>query len=96
MINRLGVKLVFAAALVLFGVYTLFPAYVERRETARDLSELNRELLSEEKAQEDLRDEIYRLRTDSRAVEHVARDKFGLCRKDEKIYDFSPAAARRP
>ena len=67
----------------------LRPAYVEYRKTQDQLRDVNQALLLRQKESEELREEIHGLKTNPKAIERVAREKFGWCKPDEKIYDFS-------
>jgi len=84
--------------LILIGsaaLYFLVPAYARHREARADLAEI-REALQAQKLEVDrLRNELHSLRTDYRAIERVAREKFHLCREDEEIYRFEKPV-RRP
>jgi cell division protein FtsB len=44
----------------------------------------------------ELKKELAALRTDYRAIERVARERFGLCREGEEIYHFETPAATEP
>ena len=83
-----GTALVLACVLAL---YFLFPAYSEFRRTKGDVSELKQSLAMQEHEIQRLHREIRSLRTDYRALERVAREKFGLCKDGEKIYHFDDA-----
>jgi cell division protein FtsB len=62
------------------------------------VDKLEESLAAQRQELEELRRELAALRTDHRAIERVAREKFGLCREDEQIYHFdaAPAPAREP
>jgi cell division protein FtsB len=64
------------------GLYSLVKL---RSETAR-LEEQTRELV---KTNEELRAEIERLKHDEAYLEQVAREKYGLLKKNERVFDFS-------
>lgn len=83
-----GFHFLIISVLLLWSVYWLWPAWREQKQTARTLQKINQEIIQRQKVKEDLQASIHRLKTDPRAVERVARDKFGLCRPGEKIYDF--------
>jgi cell division protein FtsB len=74
------------------ALYLLLPAYTEHRHAAEALSELRRNLAAQELEIQKLRLEMSALRTDYRAVERVAREKFGWCRDNEKVYHFDATA----
>ena len=70
------------------ALYFLLPAYSDYHRTKGDVSELKQSLTMQEHEIQRLQREIRSLRTDYRAIERVAREKFGLCRDGEKIYHF--------
>ena len=79
----IAVVLVFVAA----GLW-LLPAWQDYCKTKKAVVAVEAQLLQHQAENEELRAEIHRLKTDKRAIERVARDKFGYCRPNEKIYDF--------
>ncbi len=85
------------AGIVIFltcaGLYFLVPAATEQRQSTRTLFELEQNLIQQEEEMERLKREITALRTDYRAIERVAREKFGWCREGEKIYHFDTVPA---
>ncbi len=89
-------------SLIALGVFLLFglaglwllPAWREYRETRQALDEADRRLLQHQSEIHRLKTEIHRLKTDPRAIERVARDKFGWCRPGETVYDFSDSDRR--
>ncbi len=66
----------------------LLPSYTEYNKTRQQLHEEESNLLKQQVLTEALREKNYKLQTDSRAIERVAREKFGWSRTGEKIYDF--------
>lgn len=76
-------------AIVGFAVAWLLPAWRERERTREALAELEQQLLKRQTENAALRAEITRLKRDPATIERVAREKFGYCRPDEKVYDFS-------
>ncbi len=83
-----GTVLLLACGLAL---YFLLPAYSDYHRTKGDVSELKLSLTMQEHEIQRLQREIRSLRTDYRAIERVAREKFGLCKDGEKIYHFDDA-----
>jgi len=70
------------------ATYVLLPVYTQYRGQRRALTEMEKRLGFQEAETRALRQEITALRTDPHAIERVAREKFGLCRPNEKIYHF--------
>ena len=64
------------------GVYSL----VKRRSRTAELRRQTEALI---KSNEELRAEIERLKHDQAYLEQVAREKYGLLKKNERVFDFS-------
>ncbi len=79
----LGIVILLVAA----GLW-LLPAWQDYCKTRQSVVNIERQLLHHQAENEELRTEIHELKTDPRAIERVARDKFGYCRPREKVYDF--------
>jgi len=89
----------FTGALVLIvgaAIYFLLPAYKDYRQSHNDTRKLEAEISEVNVAAQSLEREIQALRTDPDAVERVAREKFGWCRDNEKVYHFDPLPYRDP
>jgi len=90
---------VFAAVviLVICGMaYVLLPAYADYKQSRREAEELEQRLLQVDLRSQEVRQRIQALKTNPAAVERVAREKFGWCRANEKIYHFDPPPQSRP
>ena len=70
--------------------YFMLPVYAEYRDAKREQERLEEQLMHVEYEYQQVQEEIHALKSNPRAVERVAREKFGLCRPDEKIYHFDP------
>ena len=70
--------------------YFLLPVYAQYRDAKLESDKLEEKLLSVEYEYQRMQEDIHGLKTNPRAVERVAREKFGWCRADEKIYHFDP------
>lgn len=88
--NRL-LKIIIASIVLAFiwllfapgtGVYSLIK---QKSRTA----ELERQTEALIKSNEELRAEIERLKHDQAYLEQVAREKYGLLKKNERVFDFS-------
>jgi cell division protein FtsB len=90
--KQIGYLLVICG-LMLWSGYQLIPAWTEYQDTRRELAALDERLLDAQARNEQLRADIHHLRTDDRAVERVAREKFGWALPNETIYDFSGSTA---
>lgn len=67
-------------------------SYLKLRQEIVKLTEENRRL---EERNVELTEEIHRLRTDEQFLEKVARQKHGLLKKDETVFDFAPAKKKK-
>ncbi len=78
--------IVVAVAWLLFapgtGVYSL----IKQRSRTAALEQQTEELIN---TNEELRAEIERLKHDQAYLEKVAREKYGLLKKNERVFDFS-------
>lgn len=74
----------------------LIPYYNEYRKSVRTRAEKEQEVLEQAAANAQLRNRIFDLKTNPRAIERVAREKFGYCRPNEIVYDFTPPVEPRP
>ncbi|NOY82244.1 MAG: septum formation initiator family protein [Kiritimatiellaeota bacterium] len=86
-------------ALAVGDLYFILPAYRGYRNACEDVTDLKRHLMQQRQDIQRLEREIRALRADPRAVERVAREKFGWCRDGEKIYHFeaeAPTAGEPP
>jgi len=72
------------------SLYFLLPAYGKYRHTRRTVYELRADIERQGREIEKLRREMGALRTDYRAIERVAREKFRWCKEGEMIYRFAP------
>ncbi|MCF7854805.1 MAG: septum formation initiator family protein [Candidatus Pacebacteria bacterium] len=86
----------YVVAVLLIGLicgaaYFLLPAYKNYSETKGETRELQTTISELSLESRDLQQDIHDLQTDPRAVERVAREKFGWCQDNEKIYHFDPA-----
>lgn len=88
-------ELVLLAVLV-WGAFWLVTPYREYGKSRGALRQVGLDLLDQRMYNERLRQQIHRLKTDPRAIERVAREKFGYCRPNETVYDFSEAVGNYP
>ena len=78
------------SCLSMAAVVWLGPVYRDNRNTREALRRLEASLDEQTRETDRLNRELVKLRTDCRAIERVAREKFGLCRDGEVIYHFDP------
>ena len=64
------------------GVYSL----LKLRNQALELEKQTRELAE---INQSLREEIHRLKNDPVYLEQIAREKYGMLKKNERVFDFS-------
>ena len=72
-----------------WAAYMLYPSYTEHKKTQKELRDLEKSLLAQQKMNENLLKINHKLKSDPRMVERIAREKFGWSRAGEKIYDFT-------
>jgi len=82
-------KLIIITGAVIWSVRMIYPAYMDYSKTRQQLYEIEQMLLEKQKENENLGEKNYKLKNDPKAIERVAREKFGWSRPGEKIYDFS-------
>ncbi len=85
-----------SAVLILLTVvafYVVLPAYRDYRAAQRDRNDMHLKISKQEQEILGLRRKITARKTDPRAVERIAREKFGWCRNGEKVYHFDPPAS---
>lgn len=86
----------FLIVMACVGAYILLPPYRDYQATRTEAKRLREENAEMMRRVQEMRSETHALQTDKRAVERVAREKFGWCREGEKIYHFEPVADDRP
>ena len=74
------------------ALYFVIPAFVEYRQAKATQQRIERDLAEKREQLQELHSRIHALRTDANAIERVAREKFGWCGPDEKIYHFDQPA----
>lgn len=87
-VNTIVILLVLA--LLLGGGVILIPKYRDFQRSRHDLVDLKERLRTQQQEMAELQREIEALKGDYRAIERVAREKFGYCRDNETIYHFEP------
>lgn len=63
--------------------------YLFYRSSQKELAEIERKNAELEQSNAALRQEIERLKTDEAYIEKVAREKHGLLKKDERVYELN-------
>ena len=77
--------------IIVIGVAVLWPNYANTQKLRASLAAQEKVVADQQHEIMQLRQEIDKLRKDTRAIERVAREKFGWCRENEKIYHFDSA-----
>ena len=77
---------VFSVAWVFFAPGTGVFSLLKVRNRALELEAQNEELL---RVNTELQEEIDRLRNDDEYLERIAREKYGMLKKNEQVFDFS-------
>jgi hypothetical protein len=78
----------FFLLIVVSGTYVMVPKYIKFNRTQTDLERTHREVIHLESDVQNHREELHDLTVKPSAVERVAREKFGLCRKGERVIIF--------
>lgn len=78
------------SALIVISFVLLLPAYHNLEKMKTRVNELETQLARKKAEYLELRQLLYDLKHNPKAVEKVAREKFGLCKKDEIIYTYDP------
>lgn len=63
--------------------------YLQYRKARQELNAIRKQNIELQKSNTALRREIERLKTDEEYLEKVAREKHGLLKKDERVYEFN-------
>lgn len=85
---------IIVVVIVLVLLWVMFApggGYLQYRRLQKEIDTLARENMALEKQNGRLRQEINRLQQDEAYLEELARKKYGLLRKNEEVFDFSPA-----
>jgi cell division protein FtsL len=84
------------AILIIISFVLIFPAYTNMQKMKSKKDELQKKL--EEKQAEclELRQLFSDLESNPKAVEKIAREKFGLCKRDEVIYIYKAKTSTEP
>lgn len=94
--SRLLITILVLVCLTVGAALWLGPVVRENRVTRESVARLQASLDRQTEEIERLNRELRALRTDYRAIERVAREKFGMCRPGEEIYHFEEPAGGSP
>ena len=78
----------FLLLIAVSGTFVIVPKYVKYNKAQQDLDKIEREVIALELDVQKHREELHDLTVNPSAVERVAREKFGLCRKGERAIIF--------
>ena len=85
----------FLLLIVMGGSFILVPKYQKYKASLKDLRATQKEVVHSELGVNEYRAQLHDLRVNPAAVERVAREKFGLCRKGERVVVFKDDARYR-
>ena len=88
------VGLVVAGLLILWVVFAPGRGYYHFRKMQREIDMLAAENSRLEARNLELSEDIRRLRSDEAYIEEIARQKHGLLKKNETVYEFKPRARK--
>ena len=83
-------------SIVAAGAAVLWPNYLQCQSLRGELAEKEKLAAEQQREIMQLKQEIEGLRKDPRSIERVAREKFGWCRDNEKIYHFDSSGGLGP
>ena len=90
--SRNGFWILAGIIVLLLVVWVLFApggGYLHYRNSKKELAAIQQKNAELEQNNAALRQEIERLKTDEAYLEKVAREKHGLLKKDERVYEFN-------
>lgn len=79
--------------LIIMGIVAamlIWPAYRDYREQQNELFKLKDHAAEKRRERTELKQEVDSLEKDPKAVEKVAREKFGLCEEGETVIIYNP------
>jgi cell division protein FtsB len=88
------ILIVVAAALLVFNWY--LPLIQQNERMRKDILNLETQIKQEQETSRELQAEIDAIRSDPKAVERLARDKFGYAKPDETVVRFEDPATNLP
>jgi len=83
-------------AVAIVSLAFLLPAYHQRNQMKTRVAELEMELAERDREAAAMRQFLHDLQNNPRAVEKVAREKFGLCQEGELIFQFQDDESSAP
>ncbi len=95
--SRGGFRVLTGIVLLLLMMWVLFApgsGYLYYRSSQKELAAVQQENARLEQNNAALRQEIERLKTDEAYIEKVAREKHGLLKKDERVYELNRPGGR--
>ncbi len=94
-LSRVAIFLLFVAGILGVALW-YFPLIEQNERMRKNIMRLDQEIQSEEETGKQLRATIDALRRDPKAVERLARDKFGYAKPGEIVIRFEPAQTNAP
>ncbi len=84
------VNLILTGILLAIFLYLLFAerGLVKRMKLEVEIKNVKKEISILEKENADLRQKIYELETNPREIEKIAREKYGMAREGEEVFDI--------
>ncbi len=94
--ERRKLRNIIVAALLFLGAWVLFSpwGFIKYYRISSELEEIRETNLELEKNNRKLEEEIQKLTSDPEYIERVAREHFGMVKKNELVFDFSKQKGR--
>ncbi len=88
--NKVGSLLIFGGIALFFYVFFNSNGILQRIRLELQKKEMQEKIQSAEEEQKKLKDQSKALDGDPKAIEKVAREKYGMVRENEKVYKVAP------
>lgn len=89
------VLLLLSLAGILWLIFAPGWGFLSYRKVQNEVEALTRENKALAKRNEELRKEIERLQNDDSYLEELARQKYGMLKEDETVYEYSPPGKKK-
>lgn len=88
--NKVGSLLIFGGVALFFYVFFSSNGILQRIRLELQKNEMQEKIQTAEEEQKKLKEQSKALDGDPKAIEKVAREKYGMVRENEKVYKVAP------